>query len=448
MRSLTVLFFCLMTHCSLSLSATVPVSRMQNALTGVVQSEMRSRGFASNDPRWIGTLSSVSGSIVGELASAATVTLLGVTAPAWATVAATVIVGSAAYLTVDAAVKWIFKADGTVQIGDNPASVNTPAGLAPPTIIYTFSNAVAGSPGGACSGASYTDFTFSGGHGSQHAVLNADGNCHLIRVYIPDTGASYTEDQGSLGAPSKSSNNTTLCPGIKLTATNGVCPASNFPEPAQAPVKTVSDAAAALTDAQKAQPLNPQMIADLANDFWKTAAAAPGYTGLPYDATNPVTAADAATWQAANTASWPTVGDFVAPQATPSGGTAASPFTLPTASTPVATADPAAVASPGTNASTEPLENLGPDPGIGAPALESIPTAQQILQPLLNLFPTLTNFVVPNHNATCPTWSFSVFNHDIAMTQHCALFEKIRPTLYAAMALVWVLVALFIVLAA
>ncbi|BEV16840.1 MULTISPECIES: hypothetical protein [unclassified Herbaspirillum] len=448
MRIFIALFLFLTAHCSLSFAAAVPVTRMQNSMSGVVQAKMQSRGFASNDPRWVSTLSNVSSSIAGGLASAATVTLLGVTAPAWVTVAAPIVAGVAVALTVDAAIKWIFKPDGTVQVGDNPASVNTPAGLKPPSVVYIFSNAVAGSPQAACSGAVYTDFTAPGGHGTQHAELKSDGNCHLIRVYTYDSGASETIDMGSLNAPTKSSNNTTLCPGVKLTASAGVCPASNFPEPPQAPVKTVSDAAAGLSDAQKAQPLNPQVIADLANDFWKAAASSPGYNGLPFDATNPITAADAAAWQSANPSSWPTVGDFVAPQAAPSGGTAATPFTLPTASSPVATADPSATPSTGTNPSNQPLENLGPDPGIGAPSLEPTPTAQQILQPILNLFPTLTNFVVPGHSAACPTWTIQVFNKDIAMTQHCVLLEKIRPTLYAAMALVWVLVALFIVLAA
>ncbi len=255
-------------------------------------------------------------------------------------------------------------------------------------------------------------------------------------------------DMGPTGAPEKIVSNTTLCPGISLTASAGKCPASNFPEPAAAPVKTISDAAADLTQAQKATALDPQIIAQIANEFWQSAASAPGYNGLPYDATQPITAADAAAWQASNPSYWPSVGDFVAPQAAPSGGTASSPFTLPTSATPVSSADPSTQPSTGTNPSTQPLENLGPDPGIGSPALEQIPTAQQILSPLMNLFPSLKSFVVPSIDAACPHWSFSVFSRQYTIADHCTLLENIRPSLYAAMAVAYALMALLIVLAA
>jgi len=121
---------------------------------------------------------------------------------------------------------------------------------------------------------------------------------------------------------------------------------------------------------------------------------------------------------------------------------------LPTSPTPVAEQDPTTTPKTGTNPSTEPLQNLGPDPGIGAPALEPIPTAQQILSPLLNLFPSLKNFVVPNHNATCPKWSVHLFDRDVPLQDHCPMLEQVRPTAYATMAAVWILIALFIVLAA
>jgi len=75
-------------------------------------------------------------------------------------------------------------------------------------------------------------------------------------------------------------------------------------------------------------------------------------------------------------------------------------------------------------------------------------TAQQILSPLLNLFPSLKNFVVPNHNATCPKWSVHLFDRDVPLQDHCPMLEQVLPTAYATMAAVWILIALFIVLAA
>jgi len=435
---------CLYLVCTLASGAALPVSRMQNAVSGVTQSKMVQRGFASNDPRWINTLSSAGSAIAGAAATAATVTALGVTAPAWATVAAGAAVGTAVALALDAGIKWLFKDSGNVQIGDNPTSPNTPAGLSPPSTVWVKNGVVGGTKDAACTGQPPSS-GMTGSHPwtAYHAMLN--GVCEGFRVFT-DTGSVV--DAGPDDTFSVFTNNTSRCPGIGLTASAGKCPASNFPEPAGAPVKTISDAAAQLTDPQKAQPLNPQVIADLANEFWKQAAAAPGYNGLPYDATQPVTAADAATWQASNPNYWPSVGDFVAPQVAPSGGTASTPFSMPTSTTPATSADPATQPSIGTNPSTEPLQNLGSDPGIGAPALEPIPTAQQILSPLLNLFPTLKNFAVPSHSSVCPKWTMHILNSDYTLQDHCSMLEQIRPTLYAVMAVTWVLIALFIILAA
>ncbi len=446
MRRALILFLSLVFICSVSFAAALPVSKMQNAVSGVTQAKMQGRGFAANDPRFASTLVGIGSTVGYELGSLATVTLLGVTAPAWASVAVGLAAAGAVAFAIDEGLKWIVKTDDSVQVGDNPASPNTPAGLAPPTTIYCGDNSVCGpTPQAVCSGQPSTRGSFNNQPGTFFHEFESDGHCHTRFKFdslstVPDFGADTD--------PRKITSNTTSCPGIGLTASAGKCPASNFPEPAPAPVKTLSDAVNALTDQQKAKPLSPQIVADLANELWKEAASSPGYDGLPYDATNPLTATDAAAWQATNPNSWPSVGDFVAPQPAPNGGTAGSPFTLPTSPTPVQTQDPTSPPQTGTNPSTEPLQNLGPDPGIGAPALEPIPTAQQILQPLLNLFPTLKNFAVPNHSSVCPKWSVSVLNHDYVMQDHCPMLESIRPTLYSVMAAAWVVIALFIILAA
>ncbi len=445
MRRALILFLSLVFTCSVSFAASIPVSKMQNAVSGVTQAKMQGRGFAANDPRFANTLVSIGGTVGYELGSLATVTLLGVTAPAWASIAVGLAAAGAVAFAIDEGLKWIVKTDDTVQVGDNPASPNTPAGLAPPTIIYCAYNVCAPTPQAVCAGQPPVRANYNNQPGTYFHEFESDGHCHLRYKF---DSLSTVPDLGPDADAVKSTANTTLCPGISLTASAGKCPASNFPEPAQAPVKTLSDAVNALSDQQKAKPLSPQIVADLANELWKEAASSPGYDGLPYDATNPLTATDAAAWQATNPNSWPSVGDFVAPQPAPNGGTAGSPFTLPTSPTPVQTQDPTSQPQTGTNPSTEPLENLGTDPGIGAPALEPIPTAQQILQPLLNLFPTLRNFVVPNHNAVCPKWSVHLFDRDVQLQDHCAMLEQARPTAQATMAAVWILIALFIVLAA
>ncbi|WP_144768307.1 hypothetical protein [Herbaspirillum sp. SJZ099] len=426
-------------------SADLPVSKMQNAISGVAQSKMLSNGFLAADPRYNATIRAIGGAAIGYTAEAVAVTSLGITAPAWVSIAAIALAGYAGILALDAGVKWLFKDRNSVQVGDNPQSVNTPAGMPIPTVIWCWQSSVcSGTKAGACTGIPGSTGE-SQGRTFQRAYNMVGDECHSFWTFS-DTGQVY--DVGVAGAIIQYTSNRTACPGISLSGTNGICPASNFPEPAAAPVKTLSDAANGLTDAQKAAALNPQIVADLANDFWREAAAAPGYDGLPYDATQPITATQAQAWQQAHTDYWPSVGDFVAPQAAPSGGTASSPFTMPTVTAPVSSADPTTQPSTGTNPSTEPLSNLGPDPGIGAPGLEPIPTAQQIIAPLTNAFPSVKSFVVPNIDAQCPTWQVPVFGKDIDFTNHCALLEQARPTLFAVMAVVYALMALFIVLRA
>ncbi|MDT0358118.1 hypothetical protein RJO15_20185 [Herbaspirillum huttiense F1] len=466
-------------------SANVPVSKVQNALAGVIQAKAVSNGIAASDPRLTETLVRSSYPLTDAMvkatqaqaqaqAAAGGAAAASSTLVAWGTVGAIVIGALAVAGAVGWAIgylgaKWYYGKNGTVQVGDNPSSINTPAGLAPPDTVYIFSNAVATSPATACLGASYSDFTISGGHGTQRAILNSDGFCHLIRTVVSDTGGSYTEDNGSLGAPQKSSNNKTLCPGIKLTASNGVCPASNFKELAAAPSMSAADAAKSLSSSDLAAPLPTQPIADIANAAWRSAAGSSGYDGLPYDASNPITTGDVSNWQSSHPDYWPTVGDFVTPQqATPvdpgtgnvtnpipssgpvsSSPASSSPFGLPTSSSPQSSVDPSSSApNTGSNPSTQPLENLGPDPGIGAPSLEPIPTATQIIAPTRNIFPTLQSFVVPSVDVQCPTWTVPVFGKDIAFKDHCPLLEQSRSSLYAAMAVVYALLALFIVLRA
>jgi len=64
-------------------------------------------------------------------------------------------------------------------------------------------------------------------------------------------------------------------------------------EPAPPPVKSPGDAVADVPELERIKPLNPLIVADIADAMWRQAAAAPGYAGIPYDAANPITAADA-----------------------------------------------------------------------------------------------------------------------------------------------------------
>lgn len=210
-----------------------------------------------------------------------------------------------------------------------------------------------------------------------------------------------------------------------------------------------------ISPAVKAKPLSDATIAKIVDTVWKNAAAQPGYTGLPYSVTQPVTASDVAPWRIENPTASPTVGDLLTPANNPNSTTVpVSPTITVTTTNPTPTPTPSGltnvnvVNTPNVNVVNKIQVDLGPDPGLTSPNLETTPTAQSILNPLLNLFPSLKNFIVPIHNSTCPKPTISIFNKSILLDGHCTLLETVRPTIYAVMAFVWTAISMFIILAA
>lgn len=204
--------------------------------------------------------------------------------------------------------------------------------------------------------------------------------------------------------------------------------------------------------------ISAESLANIVNTQWQLAATQNGYSGLPYSATQPITAGEVQQWINENPSAAPIFNDLLTPASNPGTTTViisptvspgvdpgTSPGTNP--STGIGT-DVNVVNTPNVNVINDVSVDFGPNPGIGSPSLENTPTAQMILQPLLDLFPSLRNFVVPPHSSECPKPSISIFGKSIVMDAHCTVTEAVRPTLYAVMALVWILIAMFIILAA
>jgi hypothetical protein len=432
----------------------VPVSRMQSAISAAIQQKAIKRGFAQNDPRFGTTLNLVSGTL-GSVAgaSAAAVVAGAVTAPAWATVAIAAVVGAlvtaGVTLAVGGVMDWIF-----------PSSPSDPQ---PITQHY---NQVQPVGNGLAVGGPYWGSSLAGIQGSDAmSVINTAVPINWSETatvsYKVGTCTTYT-------APVKVSclvTKVTKATGYEQTGFAGITatyvasgaaancqpgyvykPSTCIPVPSQVPADSKVTAQAAidnLSAAERAKPLNPQLVAVLADKAWRDAAAQPGYSGLPYIATDPVTASEVDAWRQAHPDSWPTVQDYVAPQPAQN-----LPWTLPGNPT-ATTQDPTVSTTPTTNpAASAPLVNLGPDPGIGSPSLESIPTAQQILQPILSLLPDFKAFYLPTHTATCPKPSLSAFGRTYVIESHCDLAEQQRSAIVAIMGAVWTLVAALIVLRA
>lgn len=438
------------------IAATVPVTPMQNTVSGVIQGKMKNRGFAGNDPRFTGTLINVGSAIAGAAVAGAAVTVAGVTAPAWVTAGVTMGLGAALTyafsLAADSVYKWLFNSDGTLTTSGISSSGGS-SGTDPST--------------------SYLPLTQGGGYfqvdvfkcGSAYSCVNSyaqarygadlssvsyNGNSQNIWSYSIRIKSYPSGIYEIIGIQYYSSGAPSTCP-AGSNYTGGTCKTvpGYVASPTNISNASLQDAINNIPAEDLSKPVNPALLASLINQAWQNAASQAGYSGVPYSTTNPITAADVQAWQSANSSSYPTVGQFVAPQAAPSGGTAATPFSLPVSDTPVAQVDPATQTQTGTNpAASNPLENLGVDPGIGAPKLEDAPTAQMILSPLLNLMPSLKNFAVPNHSVECPKPTITLFGKSTVMDAHCTLLDGVRNTLAAVMAFVWLMIAAFIVLRA
>lgn len=400
------------------------------AMAGVVQQKVVQRGFAANDPRYIATLSAA-GTVVTGLVTAGAV---AAGAPLWATLALGAVAAGAIALGADALTKWLFNQDGTVTASSTSTGTGSGGSGGTGTSVQYYESGLvrAGSAMSAMLGeAARQGYPTSG--------WSVHSSCGSICVQYYGGSGRYLQAYG----PYTTSNAATVsCLNDGKILSGGSCIAapSSTPTP-----KTMVSAVADLPDSDMTKPVNPQIVADAVNKWWQQAAAQPGYQGLPYSQSDPVTVQDVQAYQQANPGTYPTVSDFVAPAINPTSNTVI-------VATPSTSVDPStgAVVQPGTNTAPAgtPQVNLGVDPAIGFPGLEATPTAQMILNPLLSLFPDLKSFVVPSHSVECPKPSATMFGKTLVLEGHCSLLETIRPTLYAVMAAVWVMLALFIVLAA
>ncbi|MCS0582043.1 hypothetical protein NX784_10615 [Massilia pinisoli] len=425
-------------------SAQALPSRMQTALSSLIQSKAIKRGFAANDPRIGSTLQAAGSGIVGYAAAAAVVTAAGVTAPAWVTAAISVGLGvlfsAGISLAIDG-VKWLLNSDGSVSV--TMSSISSPgAGMVAGGVAYVRGSTYAADPVilanlalSTVPGKTLGDGWYVGTPGASDYyfhIMSADGSVYGIDV------AMFTR-----AAPA------TCAVGQYYDGTSCLTPAASTP-PLVLP--GIGAAAANVSDGDKAKPVNPAIVAAIADTAWKQAASQPGYAGLPYDASDPITQADAQMQQQANPASWPTVGDTVSPQVSTDG--ALSPFSLPSSS-----GSPSTGTGTGNDTGSNTGSNTDSKPidwgSFSAPQLEETPTVSSIVDPLLNLWPAWASFSFPQHQSVCPTPSFmlpgGVLNgQTVRFTQMCDFLEanNVRVAMQAAFAVAWAIVIVFIVMGA
>lgn len=423
--------------------------RVNRAISGVLQQGMQRRGFAANDHRFMNTvarsapaLSAVAGT------TAAAVTVGAVTAPAWMTVALVIGVGSIVTYAIDiglnALVNWLFRDDGLIDQYSEAEKQRDPstgvtAGL-PAWWIY-----MPVAPG--------VSRDAWGGDGLALAREAFDNWYRFSGLTKPDVECKVSSDgmRASCGASMAMYRNKgpsqSCAQGNYLVAGEG-CLAYSFPIENVVEDKTgvtPQEAIDNLPEEVLDEELNPEIIAALANRAWQQAATDPNYDGLPFPQSNPLTAADALPWIQANPDLAPTVRDFVSPN--PITNSSSNPWSLPAnpaSPTPTPAQPNQDTVNPGAGS---PTTNLGPDPGIGAPALEAVPTAQQIVQPILDIGTDFRDYRPVSHAGECPRPTLELYGTHV-LDAHCSLIDDNKAIIQAAMLLAWSLIALFIVLSA
>lgn len=183
-------------------------------------------------------------------------------------------------------------------------------------------------------------------------------------------------------------------------------------------------------------PLSPAIVAAVANSAWQKAASAPGYQGVPFSESSPVTAADVEAAEAASPATSPLVQDFVTPLPVSQLAPPASASSSPSSSS----------SSPSSSMTTQPL-SLGADPGTPAPSV-SAPAASSVLAPITSLLPDFLHFTLPSMSGTCPAPSFSMWGSTYTIDEQCALWAKYGPILHATMIAAFTLASVLVILTA
>lgn len=412
-----------------------PSNKLGGAIASGISNNLVRRGFAANDPRIAQTVSAVASRLPIEVAAAGT----GAT---WISTMSKLSPWVTAGMVIYAGVTWYQDLQGKVYLAPPGSTTGVPIfsnGTIQGQPCWGVAADCFGSPQEALSYQFWT--TTSTYPTAQFGVptLTQNSATQYTAQYnysIPPLGLNNYS-----GTKTITSHNSTLtCPagsGYSGTGTLTCVSASLATSPyANAPVQsyTLQVAYDNLSNQAKASTLSPDVVADFADRIWSDAATQTGYSGVPFSASTPVSNTDTAPAQAAHPSDWPITSDISS--------------AVPTATNPIAspTTNPNAVSSPTSSTKVD----LGTDPGIQSPTLETPPTG--LFQPIQNLLIPWLNWQVPAHSTNCPTWQASpsfggqVINIDISY--HCTLLAEHYDEIYNVFMIIWLVTAAFLILSA
>lgn len=439
-------------------SPNVPVNAVSKSIGLTIRQAFVNAGLSGTNAGIIAAQAKIAQFMGSTAAKIVVGSVAAIASPSIAGIAGTLIVGAILNVAIDKGMSWLMNSDGTVTTNKpsttTSVSSSAKAFAAGSTVFQLTVNSsntpVFGSGLDSMIAAAQGFLRNSGhGYGKNDTLTNCTTPDSEKNVNCDDT---YTNNY----------NETLIYRGLWVirggTAPQG-CPDGQYlnngscqPDPSAAPTTTTTNntstgsmqsAITALTPEEKAQPLDPATIANMINAMGQQIQTDPTYTGPPIPPITPDTVK-----QATQGLSPPTVGDMVAP-ITPS-SVQYDPTISPTSTngatnTPFA---PAASTTPTTSSTPTVKVDFGPDPGIGKPDMESVPTASMILSPILNMLPGFKTWTVPTHSGVCPVAEFDAFNRHYVMNSQCTIFEQIRPYFTPISIAAWTVLSIVIFLGA
>ncbi|MGX7005134.1 virulence factor TspB C-terminal domain-related protein [Caballeronia sp. KNU42] len=208
---------------------------------------------------------------------------------------------------------------------------------------------------------------------------------------------------------------------------NGIVPNYGYVAPPGPVSGSLSNLQSSITSSMLSQPVSQPLLADMANQLWRDAAAQPGYNGEPYSPANPITAQDIATAPVS-----PTWNDLLTAPAPI--GTTVIPIS-PTASTSVSTSTGTTPAS-GTTTTSDVNPCLEDPTASACQPLGSAPTPPPI--PASSVTVTMSPWDIGPSSGSCPApLTVSAFGAPLTFDYSaiCTFAERVQPLILALCAL-------------
>ncbi|AIO65297.1 neisseria meningitidis TspB family protein [Burkholderia oklahomensis] len=305
-------------------------------LAGVIAATEAKRGHSALDAvaeatiAHINTITSVGGTIAGGLAVATCSVgsgFLGVAACS----AIGAVVGTSVQIALDGLIRWVFPSKPSLTIEEVAKATDTANAPCPTDGFVQFFYACTGNSAGAICWPDPKQYGARRGNVTNFFVLDVRKMPTDVIAYGNRLTAFLSDMYPKCGRE------------------------PNYRE--QGRSLPVTDALKLMPDSDRSKPINPAIVAALANALWQQASTQPGYQGVPYDPTYPITADDVTDWNRRNPQWVPSVDEFAS--VSPGGGSTRLP--MPNGNPGTGTS-PGTGTNPGTG--TEP--GTGTNPGTGA----------------------------------------------------------------------------------